>query len=128
MGTGSFPGVKRPGRVFEHPPSSIAEVKERVQLYLYSSSGPSWPVLGRTLPLPLPLSTFPKCNVWVFRPKSSALVQRLQNATPSFVSSIRLSLSVLANGTERLAGMDFFFGKFVFQTFDTKFATHSDFG
>ena len=28
-----------------HPPSS-AEVKERVELYLCSPSGPSWPVLG----------------------------------------------------------------------------------
>jgi hypothetical protein len=26
--------------------TSNAEVKERVQLYLYSPSGPSWPVLG----------------------------------------------------------------------------------
>ena len=42
-----IPGVKRPGRGVDH-----AEVKERVELYLYSSSGPSWPVLGRTLPLP----------------------------------------------------------------------------
>jgi hypothetical protein len=33
---------------------SSAEVKERVELYLYSHSGLSWPVLGRTLPLPLP--------------------------------------------------------------------------
>ena len=24
-----------------------AEVKERVELYLYSPSGPSWPVIGR---------------------------------------------------------------------------------
>jgi hypothetical protein len=32
------------------PPPSSAEVKERVELYLYSPSGPSWPVLGRTLP------------------------------------------------------------------------------
>jgi hypothetical protein len=46
----SFPGVKWPGRGVDHPPSSSAEVKERVQLYLYSPSGPSWPVLGRTLP------------------------------------------------------------------------------
>jgi len=36
-----------------NPPS--AEVKERVQLYLYSPSGPSWPFLGWTLTLPLPL-------------------------------------------------------------------------
>ena len=44
MGTGSFPGVKRPGRGVNQPPSS-AEVKERVELYLFSPSGPSWPVL-----------------------------------------------------------------------------------
>jgi len=35
MGIGSFPGVKRPGRVFDHSLLSIAEVKERVDLYLY---------------------------------------------------------------------------------------------
>jgi hypothetical protein len=46
MGTGSFPGVKRPGRGFDHPPSSIAEVKEGVELYLYSPNGPSLPVRG----------------------------------------------------------------------------------
>ena len=45
MGTGSLPGVKRPGRGAEHPPSFNAEVKERVEQYLYSPSGPSWPVL-----------------------------------------------------------------------------------
>jgi hypothetical protein len=31
------------------PTPSSAEVKERVELYLYSPSGPSWPVLGWTL-------------------------------------------------------------------------------
>jgi hypothetical protein len=45
----SFPGVKRPGRGNDHPPPSSARVKERVELYLYSPSGPSWPVLGRYL-------------------------------------------------------------------------------
>jgi len=45
-GTRSFPGVKRPGRGVDHPPPSSAGVKERVELYLYSTSGPSWPVLG----------------------------------------------------------------------------------
>ena len=51
-GTGSFPGVKRPGRGADHPHPSSAEVKERVELYLYSPSGPQWPVIGRTLPSP----------------------------------------------------------------------------
>jgi hypothetical protein len=46
MGTESFPGEKRPGRGVNHPLLSRAEVKERVVLYLYSPSGPSWPVLG----------------------------------------------------------------------------------
>ena len=41
MGAGSFPGVKRPGRGVDHPPPSSVEVKERVELYLYSPSGPS---------------------------------------------------------------------------------------
>jgi hypothetical protein len=52
MGTESFPGVRRTGRGIDHPPASSAEVKKRVELYLYSPSGPSWPVRGRPLPLP----------------------------------------------------------------------------
>jgi len=35
MGTGSFQGVKRPGRGVDHPSPSSAEVKDRVELYLY---------------------------------------------------------------------------------------------
>jgi len=46
MDTGSFPGVKRPGRGIDHPPPSRAEVEGRVELYIYSPSGPSWPALG----------------------------------------------------------------------------------
>ena len=46
MGTGSFTGVKRPRRDVDDPPTSSAEVKERVELYLYSLFGPSWPVIG----------------------------------------------------------------------------------
>jgi hypothetical protein len=49
VGTGSLSrGVNRPGRGFDHPPSSSARVKERVELYFYSLSGPSWFVLGWT--------------------------------------------------------------------------------
>jgi len=39
MGTESFPGVNRPGRGVDHPPPSSAEVKERVELCLYSPLG-----------------------------------------------------------------------------------------
>ena len=42
----TFPGVKQAGRGVNHPPSPSAEVKERVELYLYSPSGSSWPILG----------------------------------------------------------------------------------
>ena len=36
MGTGSFRGVKRPGRGVDHPPHLVPRVKERAELYLYS--------------------------------------------------------------------------------------------
>jgi hypothetical protein len=45
MGTGYFLGVKRPG-VALTTNLSIAEVKERVELYLYFALGPSWPIIG----------------------------------------------------------------------------------
>jgi len=41
LGTGSFPRVKRQGRGVDHPPPPSAEVNERVELYIYSPSGPS---------------------------------------------------------------------------------------
>jgi hypothetical protein len=49
MGTRSFPGVRRLG-CGDHLPPSSARFKERVELYLYSTSGPLWPVTGWTLP------------------------------------------------------------------------------
>ena len=42
---GLFPGLKRPGRGVDHPPPASAEVKERVELHLYSPFGPSWHAL-----------------------------------------------------------------------------------
>jgi len=46
IGTGSFPGVKRRGCGVDHPPSSSAEVKEGVELYLYVPSVPSRLITG----------------------------------------------------------------------------------
>ena len=51
-----FPGGKAPGAWHWPRTPSSAQVKERVQIYLYSLSGPSWPVLGWTLSLPLPFT------------------------------------------------------------------------
>ena len=55
-----FPGDKAAGTWrCPPPPPSNAEVKERLDLsYLYSASGPSWPVLGWPLPLPQLLIKF----------------------------------------------------------------------
>jgi hypothetical protein len=65
----SFPGAKRPRRGVDNPPSSSARVKEGVELYLYSPFGPSWPVLGRPLPLILFILILcrPNCSgcLWV---------------------------------------------------------------
>jgi len=51
-GPGAQPGYqttlmdrKKPGRGFDQPPLPSAEVEERVELYLYTPSWPSWPVL-----------------------------------------------------------------------------------
>ena len=49
MGTVSSPGVKRPGRGDDRSPTSKRGGNKRVGLYLYSPSGPSWPVIGRTI-------------------------------------------------------------------------------
>ena len=49
-GTGSFPGIKQPRCGVDHLCPS-AKVEGRMELYIYFPSGPSWPVLGRTLPL-----------------------------------------------------------------------------
>ena len=52
-----FPGARWPGRDVNPSPTSIAKfIKERLEPYLYSPSGPLWPVLGWNLSLLLLLS------------------------------------------------------------------------
>jgi hypothetical protein len=41
----SFTGIKRLGCGINHPPQYTAEVKEEVELYMYSPSGPPQPVM-----------------------------------------------------------------------------------
>jgi hypothetical protein len=47
MGNRLFPGVKWSESGVDHPPASGAEDKEKIELYIYSLFGPSWPVLRR---------------------------------------------------------------------------------
>jgi len=88
MGTGSVPKVKRPGRDVDHP--SNAEVKERVELYLYPKSGPSWPVIGRNLPLPLSL---PWMHYWptVHRGQQNTIRVPYRTLTPALKGYVNRS-------------------------------------
>ena len=76
-----FPEDKAAGAWRWPTTPSSAEVKERAELSLYSTYGPSWPVLRWTLPLPLPrvwilcadvsehCSSVNKKNIWFTWPR-----------------------------------------------------------
>jgi hypothetical protein len=59
-----FPERKAAGAWHWLPTSSNAEVEERVELYLFSPSGPSWPVL--CLPLTFMLLWKTRITCWTF--------------------------------------------------------------
>jgi hypothetical protein len=63
MGTGSFPGVKRPGRGVDHPPPSSAEVKKE-KSYTSPPSLDNRGLLWGELYLRLNLSTTPDLKFW----------------------------------------------------------------
>jgi hypothetical protein len=65
VGTGSVARVEWLGRHIHHPHPSSAEVKKGVELYLYSPSESSWPVIGQTLPLTLNYSSFLRKSVYI---------------------------------------------------------------
>ena len=102
MGTGSFPGVKRPGRGVYHPYPSSAEVKERVELHLYFSFRPSWPVLGWSLPLLYRLHTTASpntcshtchCPCVSTHNVHSAVIAVLPSYKPSWVRGLLLKIT-----------------------------------
>jgi len=76
----SFSGVKRLGRGADHPPPSSAEVKGRIELYFYSLSGPSWPVLGPTFTNTAAATT--AFDTWVFSPLLPDLFLHRESCTP----------------------------------------------
>ena len=57
------PGVKRPVRGADHPPPSKRRGHEKVELYLYSPSGPSWPVIGWTFTFTFTFTNLCACMV-----------------------------------------------------------------
>ena len=59
MGTGYITGIKWPGRGVDHTPPHLAlRLKKEYRYESTPPSGPSWPILGTPLPLPLTF-TFP---------------------------------------------------------------------
>ena len=60
--TGTFPGVKRLKCGYDHPLPPSTKVKERVEVHLYSLSGPLWPVLGQNITIPFTGITVPNIN------------------------------------------------------------------
>jgi len=86
MGTLSYPGVKRPGRDADHPPPSSVEVEERIELYIYFTSGPSWPVIG--LPLPLPFTVFPHFWNILYIYKQETEFDSIMTCISEFISSL----------------------------------------
>ena len=88
-GSGSFPGVRRPGRGFGHLLPSSAEIKEKIQRYLYFPSRHSWVVLWWTLtflPLKVKRARFstdrPEQPLYSFSSDRRNTLQILQHTVP----------------------------------------------
>ena len=86
MCTTSFLGLNWLGRGVDNPPPSSVKVKERVELYLYSTSGPWWPVIRWTIPLPFN-------TVYVtYNCKVSYRCHSYCSATQNFIHNVQVCL------------------------------------
>jgi hypothetical protein len=99
-------GLSRPGRGVDHPPPFGTEIKDKVELYLYSTSRPSWPVFGR--PLPLPSLQVPHLNVATFSQELRFVVLALLGCGAvghwSLVQRVGpITTGLLEDGTETLS-------------------------
>jgi hypothetical protein len=96
----SLPAVKWPGRGVDHPPTSSVEVKERVELYIYSSSVSSRTVLGRPLPYMPPWHGqgralhFPQPYLWMWQVPTARTVDSGQWICSNAERRVKLGLSV----------------------------------
>jgi len=99
-----FSGGKAVGAWRWPPTPSSDEVKERVELYLCFPYGPSWPVLGWPLPVPLPLSVFffPWIAKWITVTKFyvEIIFGTLKTNTMSLVVTCFVVLSNFLSTTE----------------------------
>ena len=94
MGTGSFPVLKCPECVVNHPLPFGVEVKETVELHLYYPCGTSQPVLGQILPLLFSFISF----------SSSSSSSILMSSYPVFRKSSLLFF--LSNSDDKLLAQD----------------------
>jgi len=97
MGTWSILWVRQMGCGVVHPPQPSAEVKERVELYIYSPSGPLWLFYSEIyVPLPLNLHrckfTVPYLVLPNFHSKNFKLVWRKKWNKHIFGSMCRIIL------------------------------------
>jgi hypothetical protein len=91
----SFPGVKWPGHGVDHLLPSCAEVKERVEQYLYSPSGLSWPVLGWTLVYPV-----------MFNDMQGLILNRLLVSSSRSILALQMEVTAVATLNRNLRTAD----------------------
>ena len=108
MGNVSFSGVKRPGPGVDHRLPFSADVKERVELYFYSTFGPSWPVLGRTFYLYLYLYVFRGFFIYVHFVLISKWLSKLTTVFARVICALFFSI-LAAEKSWCVKYADFFF-------------------